>query len=108
LVKKALATSQLIFKPKKPILSSQAGFCEEWRPRLRRRLIPRLLMEAKASRWSTSLPFHQILLRWTLFCFRDVKLKLSDLSLSQGGLMTNLEGINRTSTKNESSIAFWQ
>jgi hypothetical protein len=26
-VKKALATSQLIFKPKKPILSSQAGFC---------------------------------------------------------------------------------
>jgi hypothetical protein len=29
LVKKALATSQLIFKPKKPILSSQAGFCEE-------------------------------------------------------------------------------
>ncbi len=40
------------------------------------------------------------------FLFSEVKLKLTDLSLSQGGLMTNIEGVGRTSSKNKSAVPF--
>jgi hypothetical protein len=37
------------------------------------------------------------------FLFREVKSELADLSLSQGGLMMNLEGVIRTISNNESA-----
>ncbi len=62
----------------------------------------------KVSSWSASLPFCQTPPQLTFFCFREIKSKLADLSLSQGSLMMNLEGVIRTSSKNEFVIAFWQ
>jgi hypothetical protein len=73
---------------------------------LRRRLNRRLLMAAKASRRFISLLIRQIRLRRTFFGFREVKSKPADLSLSQGCLKTNLEGVARTSTENSSAAAF--
>jgi hypothetical protein len=73
---------------------------------LRRRLNRRLLMAAKASRRFVSLLIHRIWLRRTFFGFREVKSKPADLSLSQGCLKTNLEGVARTGTKNGSTAAF--
>jgi hypothetical protein len=64
-----LATFQLIFKPKDQI---------SWHLDLG------LLMVAKASRKSASLPICQIPQRQTFFCFREAKPKPADLSLSQG------------------------
>jgi hypothetical protein len=49
---------------------------------LRRRLIRRLLMAAKASRQLVSLLIRRIRLRRTFFGFREVKSELADLSLS--------------------------
>jgi hypothetical protein len=41
-----------------------------------------------------------------VFCFREVKSQLADLSLSQGGLMMNLKGVVRTISKNKSTANF--
>jgi hypothetical protein len=72
------------------------------------RLIRRLLMAAKASRRFASLLICRIRLRRTFFSFRKAKSKPADLSLSQGSLKTNLEGVARTSTENGSATAFWR
>jgi hypothetical protein len=53
---------------------------------IRRRLIGRLFMAAKASRRLVSLLIRRIRLRRTFFGFREAKLKPADLSLSQGSL----------------------
>jgi hypothetical protein len=50
-------------------------------------------MAAKASRQYVRLPIRQIRLRRTFLCFREAKPKPAELSLSQGGLMKNLEGV---------------
>jgi hypothetical protein len=73
---------------------------------LRQRLNRRLLMAAKASRRFVSLLIRRIWLRRTFFGFREVKTKPADLSLSQGCLKTNLEGVARTGTENGSAAAF--
>jgi hypothetical protein len=100
--------SQPIFKPKKThIIVPGQVFVEGWKNSLRRHLIPGLLTAVKTSRPSARLPIHQIWLRRIFLGFREVKSKPADLSLTQGGLMTNLEGVTRTSRKNESATTFW-
>jgi hypothetical protein len=42
------------------------------------------------------------------FCFREVKSKPADLSLSNSGATANFSGVTRTSSKNESVAAFWR
>jgi hypothetical protein len=59
-------------------------------------------MAAKASRQFVSLLIRRIRLRQTFFGFREAKSKPADLSLSQGSLKTNLEGVARTGTENGS------
>ncbi len=76
------------------------------RNKLRRRLNRRLLMAAKASRRFVSLLIRRIRLWRTVFSFREVKSKPADLSLSQGCLKTNLEGVARTGTENGFATAF--
>jgi hypothetical protein len=66
---------------------------------LRRHLIGRLLMVAKASRRFVSLLICRIWLRRTFFSFREVKSKPANLSLSQGSLKTNLEGVAQASSE---------
>jgi hypothetical protein len=51
-----------------------------------------LLMAAKESRRSASLPVLQIWLRQTYFCFREAKSKPADLPLSQAGLRQTWRG----------------
>ncbi len=72
------------------------------------RLIRRILMAAKASRRFVGLFIRRIRLGRTFFGFREAKSKPADLSLSQGRLKTNLEGVARTGTENGSATAFWQ
>jgi hypothetical protein len=56
---------------------------------LRRRVIRRLLMAAKASRRFISLLIRRIRLRRIFFGFREVKSNPADFSLSHGSLKTN-------------------
>ncbi len=76
------------------------------RNRLRRRLIRRLLMATKALRRFVSLLICRIRLRRTFFGFREVKSKQADLSLSQGSLKTNLEGVLEPAPKTGSPPPF--
>jgi hypothetical protein len=99
-VKKALATSQPIFKLESPISLSQGRIL--WKDKETDSAgvsFQDFLMVAKASRRSASLPIHQIRLQWIFFCFKEAKSKLVELSLSQGGLMTNLERVTQISSK---------
>jgi hypothetical protein len=43
---------------------------------------------------------------WTFFCFLEVNSELTDLSVSQGGQMTNLKGVVQNRRKNKSTAAF--
>jgi hypothetical protein len=65
-------------------------------------------MAAKASRRFVSLLIRQIWLQRTFFGFREAKSKPADLSLSQGSLKTNLEGVAQTGAENGSAGAFWR
>jgi hypothetical protein len=94
------------FQAKKTkIIAPRPVSVEGQRNGIRRRLIGRLLMEAKASRRLVSLLIRRIWLRRTFFGFREAKSKPADLSLSQGSLKTNLEGVARTGTKNGSAAS---
>jgi hypothetical protein len=46
--------------------------------------------------------------RWTFFCSKEVKSELTDLLQSQGGLITNLEGVFQTISKSETASNFRQ
>jgi hypothetical protein len=69
-------------------------------------LIPGLQTAVKAKKRSASLPIHRIPPRQMFFCFREVKSELADLMLSQGVLMTNLDGVVKTGSKNDSAADF--
>ncbi len=84
----------------------RAGFCGRMKNGLRRRVIRRLLMAAKASRRFVSRLIHQIRLQRIFFGFREVKSKPANLSQSHGSLKTNLEGVARTGAENGSAAAF--
>ncbi len=108
--KKALATSQPIFKLKSPMSFSRGWFLWKGKDPDQTPLVPHYGTSngGKASRRSFSLPICHIPLQWTVFCFREVKSKLEDLLLSQRSLMTNLEGVVQMSSKNQSTTAFWR
>ncbi len=42
------------------------------------------------------------------FCFREVKSELADLMLSRGVLVTNLDGVRETGSKNDFASNFWR
>jgi hypothetical protein len=97
------------FQAKKTkIIAPRPVSVEGRRNGLRLRLIRRILMAAKASRRFVSLFIRRIRLRRTFFGFREAKSKPADLSLSQGRLKMNLEGVARTVTENGSAAAFWR
>jgi hypothetical protein len=62
-------------------------------------------MAAKVKRGFASLPIAKYY-NGGYFSVSEVKSELADLSVSQGGLMTNLEGVVRTISKNESTADF--
>lgn len=102
-IKKALTTSQPIFKVISHIILPRPFFVEGQRNTLRQRLI-------QCSNGSESIKMIRQPLYLQNTAMADIFLfhRGEVLSLSQDSLMNNLEVVARTSNKNESVAAFWQ
>jgi hypothetical protein len=104
----ALATSQPIFEVKIPHCRPRAGF--------RRRTKTQTPLMAHSGTFNGGNGIKTIrqpsYLRNTatadFFCFREANLKLADLLMSKRGLITDIEGVVPTRSKNESATAFWR
>ncbi len=98
-IMKGLATSQPILKLISLISSSQGRFCGG----AKKQALP----APRCKTFNGSEGAKIIRQPWGIFfCFREANSKPADLLLSQGGLMKNLEGVARISSKNASAAAF--
>jgi hypothetical protein len=91
--KKALATSQTIFKLKVPHHHPRVGFCG--RAKKQTLLAPHsgTFNSSEGVKMIRQLFYLPIWLQRTFFCFKEAKSKPAGLSLFQGGLMKNVEGV---------------
>jgi hypothetical protein len=95
-ITQALTVSQLIFKPKGQNCHPRMTFCNGT---MTLSTPPPQSGTFNGGKGAKMIHQPSYLLSTTtadFFCFREVKLEQDDLLLSQGGLMTNLEGVIQT------------
>jgi hypothetical protein len=88
-IKKALAMSQPILKPKTPISLFQGRFCGRTKQQTSLEPHSGTFNGGKGVKMIRKPSYLLHMATVDIFCLVDAKLKPADLSLSEGGLMTN-------------------